>query len=164
MEKYAPLLAIALSLALLVGLCFCLLWSIFIGPRRIRKAVVARLGPRSIHAAVKTSFGYWSLISLLSVASGSLAAFLSWRYLGAWLYNAVGGWQEWLAMLLSNTVWAQQFPVNSLDYAPIVPIGASLCVLLGVFAGALWGTKVGTLLASKRFLITKILFKRRGTV
>lgn len=158
MQKYTPLLAITLIFLLLAGILTCALWYLLIAPRRIRKAVTARVGPRSIRAAVKASFGYWFLISVLSFGSAAIAAFWSWRYLGIWLYNAVGGWREWLAMLLSNTAWAHEFPTTSLDYAPIIPIGASLCVLVGVFAGAFLGTYTGSLIASKRFLITKTMF------
>lgn len=158
MQQYLPLLAITFVCLLVTGILFCALWSILIAPRRIRKAVTARLGPRAIRAAVAASFGYWFLISVLSFGSAAIAAYLSWRYLGMWLYNAVGGWREWLAMLLSNTAWAHQFPTTSLDYAPIIPIAASLCVLVGVFAGAFLGTYTGSLVASKRFLITKIMF------
>lgn len=158
MEKYAPLVAIMFVFVFLAGMLSCALWFFFIAPRRIRRAVTARFGPQSIRASVKASFGYWLIIVLLSFGSGALAAFWSWRYLGIWLYNAVGGWREWLAMLLSNTAWARQFPTSSLDYAPIIPIGATFCVLVGVFAGAYLGTMLGSLLASKRFLITKIMF------
>jgi hypothetical protein len=158
MDKYLPLLTIIFVFTLLAGAVSCALWFFLIAPRRIRNAVRARFGPQAIRAAVKTCFGYWLLILVLSFASGAMAAFWSWRYLGLWLYNAVGGWREWVAMLLSNTAWAPQFPSPSLGYAPIFPVGASLCVVVGVFTGVYIGTVVGTLRASRRFLITKTMF------
>jgi hypothetical protein len=122
---------------------------------------MGRIGPRSIKGAVKTSPVYWAFMFILSAGCAGAAGAWCWRYLGVWLYNAVGGWQEKLAMMLSNTAWMMPFPSPDLDYAPFLPAGALLCVLLGIFIGALGGTWAGSWLASKRFLITKAMSLRK---
>jgi hypothetical protein len=152
------MLATFLIFAGVTGMLFIILWASWIGPRRICRAVTRRFGPRRIQVALKTSYAYWLLIFLLAGMAAIVIAYLSWLYLGLWLYSGAGNWQDWTATTLDQTFWVVELPDIGLDYQRIVPLGIVFCVLLGVFAGALLGTWVGTVLAAKRYLITRGMF------
>jgi hypothetical protein len=155
MNQYMPLLITFLIFAGVMGALFFALWASWIAPRRIHRAVTQRLGPRRIQTAVKTTYVYWLLILLLAAIVAGVIAYLSWLYLGAWLYNDAGNWQDQLATALNQTFWVVLWDP---DNQRIVPMGIVVCVVLGVCAGALLGTWAGTLFAAKRYLITRAMF------
>lgn len=147
------------AFAVATFLFFLALWALWIAPRRIRGAVSQRRGPRTILTALKTSWGYWLLALLLAVLAAGAMAYLSWRYLGFWLYTAPGDWRDQLAGEIIKTLWVLQIPVAGLDYERIVPLGIVTCTLLGVLAGTLAGAWLGIRLAAKHYLITRTLFR-----
>jgi hypothetical protein len=158
MNRYLPLLATFLIFAGVTGALFFALWASWVGPARIRHAVAQRLGPRRIQAAVKASYVYWLLMLLFAAIVAGVIAYLSWLYLGLWLYDTADSWQDGLATTLNQTLWVLELPGANPNYQEIVPVGIVVCVLLGVYAGALLGTWAGTLLAAKRYLITRAMF------
>jgi len=159
MEKYTPLIFGLLSAGAITGILFFIYWLTWAGPRRIRRAVRARMGPAAIQSSIHTSLVYWILVSVVALILAVILGVYLWYHLGWWLYDDIfqDTWKNQLAFRLNATLWVMKITVEGLDYALLLPIGLLLSILLGLILGAYFGTKVGRIAAARRFFITRLM-------
>ena len=156
MEKYWPLISGFGLAAFIAAVLLFFYWWLFAGPRRIRRAVAARLGPAAIQRSIRTSFVYWLVMGLIDLVVAVILGIVLWKYLGWWLYEEAfqGTWLGWLAFKLNAALWVITATFEGIDYAFKLPFGTLLAVFFGIFFGTWLGTKLGRRMAAKGFLLT----------
>lgn len=159
-SPYWPVFCVLSGSFLIFAAFFYLLWRCFFGPKQITSAIKARMAP----SAIRNYLGKanWAGAGVLSLLLGGVLTFISWRYFGAWLFNtAVDSLKNRVATWFLKSVGILPLDVGGLDHTPFIPIVCVVALIIGVFAGAILGKRIGVRRAAREYHLTKNLFPKK---